>query len=292
MSDKYSIIFNPTANRGKAASALPKIEKFFNEHKLGYEILLTRRPDEATALAEELSKGGNIIIAAGGDGTIHEVVNGMKLRRNVLGLLPLGSGNDFANALGYSHRLSANLNIIEDNNIRDIDLGQIDGKVFINSLAIGFDAVVADKFNRSKKFLPGKAAYLRAIFSAIWQLRSYPIKIQTAELTDDKEVVMTAITNGHTYGGGLPINPTAKINDGLLNICVIEKLNRRYLTRNLPKLIKGKHGQLPEVTMFTSKKISLESDQGLPLALDGEIIEPQKKLTVNIIPKAIKIITK
>ncbi|MFC1662588.1 diacylglycerol/lipid kinase family protein [Patescibacteria group bacterium] len=293
MSNRYAIILNPTANRGKASSALPKIEKVLNENNKEYEIIVTRRPNEATEIAKRLvAAKQQIIIAAGGDGTVYEIINGIVNQDVQFGIIPLGSGNDFAQALGYGKNLKKNIKILLQGNKHKVDLGKVNGQYFINNVSIGFDAVVAKTFNKGKNIMLGKAAYVAAIFKALWRLKTYQFRLTTSEFDKELNITLVAITNTRSYGGGIPINPTARIDDGFLNLCLVDKMSRSYLIKSLPKLLKGKHAQLPEVKMMTAKKITISSRQPLPISYDGEVIEDKNHLAIEVLPSAIEIIGK
>ena len=270
---------------------IPSVIDFFNKWKINYKLKVTRKPREAEYIAREASKEYEVVVAIGGDGTINEVVNGVIGTNLTLAILPIGAGNDFAKALGLKKDIKKNLEIVLRGNVKKIDIGRVNNRYFINVLGIGFDAIVAQEMFARPKFLKGMPVYFYSLAKALKKYRFVNVKIYGDNIKEEKEVLMIAAANGNFFGGGFKITPTASIQDGFLDICIVEKMSRVYLLKNINKLIKGTHEKLPEVKIFKAKKIIIESNKELPVEYDGELLKGQKKLEIKVLPGALKVIS-
>lgn len=287
---KHFLILNPAANQGRAAKTIPQIQGFFSKWDLKYELAITKKPKEAIALAREASKKYEVIVAIGGDGTINEVVNGLVGRMTTMGIIPAGAGNDFSKALGLKNDLKENLEIILRGHVRKVDVGKVNDLYFINILGTGFDALVAESMATRPKYLKGLAAYLWGLAKTLKKYRFTRLKITADGFSEEKEYLMVAAANGEFFGGGFHLTPHASIEDGLLDVLLADKMTRNYLLKNLPKVIKGTHENLPEIKIFKSNKLIIESETELLCEYDGELLRGQKKLDISILPGALKVI--
>ncbi|MFA5069823.1 MAG: diacylglycerol kinase family protein [Patescibacteria group bacterium] len=287
---RYFLILNPAANQGRAAKIIPIIQEFFNKWDQKYELAVTKRPKEAVTLANQAAKKYDVVVAIGGDGTINEVVNGLMGSRAVFGLIPAGAGNDFSKALGLKNNLSENLEIILRGHVREVDVGKVNHLYFINILGTGFDALVAESMASRPKMLKGLAAYLWGLAKTLKRYRFTRLKLKTDGWSEEKEYLMVAAANGEFFGGGFHLTPHASIRDGFLDVLLADKMSRKYLLKNLNKVIKGTHENLPEIRIIKTKKLSIESEGELLCEYDGELLRGQKKLEIEILPRAIKII--
>jgi len=288
----FLLIFNPAANMERAAKMIPQVEEFFNKWKVNYNLAVTKRPREAESLAREQADNYDVVVALGGDGTINEVVNGCFGKKTTLGIVPLGAGNDFAKALGLKKKLRENLEIILMGREKKVDIGQVNQRYFVNVLGIGFDALVAQEMFDRPRFLKGLPVYFYSLLKAMKKYRFVKMNIKFDDKPKkDKELLILAVANGKFFGGGFKISPQASIKDGTFDICLVEKMSRFYLIKNILKLIRGTHDQLPEVKLYKSKQIVIESENELPIEYDGEILKKQKKLEIKVIPQALKVMT-
>jgi len=293
MFKKFYFIVNPAAGAGKKLSFLPEIQSFCQGHNLDFEIVLTKQPKQAIELACKAAKKYEVIIAAGGDGTVNEVVSGLIGSQAVLGILPIGSGNDFAKQVGYKRNLKKDLKILLESRTKLVDIGQVnDQYFFINGLGVGFDGEVATRVRSFMRYSKGFLAYLLAVLRTLATYKFHRVKITLDnDQVIEKEILLLATCNGTTYGGGFNVAPSAKIDDGVFTICLIDKLGRFYALRNIPKIMKGAHLKLPEVHMYTSKHVIIKSEDDLYAQVDGEILPLNKKFEVKILPGQIKVIT-
>ena len=270
---KLLFIINPVAGKGKTRDAIPIIEHFCRQRGIQYKIRETKGPGDATLIVQEHSTAYSAVIAAGGDGTVLEVTNGLSGKNIPLGILPLGSGNDFARAvkipIGMT-QLEKALNIIADTTPQFVDLVSFDGRVFLNIASIGFDAEIIRDLHKISHFIKGKSAYLISVF-----LKFITYKPKDVELLLDgrkiiTKVFLTAVCNGICYGGGMMVNPNGSITDGLLDVILIKPVPRYKIPFLLLKFIKGKHINLPYVTSYQCKEVHISSKENLAVNVDGE----------------------
>lgn len=290
---KHLFIINPKAGKGKTLNIIPEIKEIFKDSDEKFIIEITKRSGHATELVREyVTKENYRVYAVGGDGTLNEVVNGMINNESCIGVIPSGSGNDFFKSIYFEKKISSN--ILRDTikgETKLIDLGKMDDRYFLNISSVGIDAEVVDNAKKLKRygFISGKMAY---IISAVMTILKYKCKdIQL--IIDGTEIILNstllALANGRYYGGGMKVAPQADIQDGLLDICVINKLSRLKMLILFPKLIRGKHNEIKEVTFYKGKKIIVNSKEEIAINIDGEIIK-RKSVNFELFPQSIKFI--
>lgn len=294
MYKSYYFIVNPVAGQGKKLFFVSEITSFCQQKNLRYKVVMTHRPKEAIELAREASKKYEVIVAVGGDGTVNEVVNGIVDTNVKLGIIPIGSGNDFAKQMGLTYNLKKDLDILIQGNIRVVDLGMVNKKYyFINGLGVGFDGEVAYRVRDFLKYAKGFFGYLLSVFRTLATYKFYKVAFYIDnEKVKDEKILLIAICNGTTYGGGFKVAPSAKVDDGFFTVCFISKMSKFYAVRKIPKILKGTHVSLPEVSMYTGKNVKIKAEQDLFSQLDGEILPPMKEFEIEIIPNEITVIKK
>ncbi len=299
------VILNPHANRGDSKHKIDAGLQALSHSWLDFDVELTEHRGHAAEIAERATRDGiDIIVAAGGDGTVNEVANGI-LRAwegkeghapTALGLLPIGSGNDFAGGLGLDMGLQDAIDRLHRGHTRVIDVGCIEpasepSRYFVNVMGGGLDARINIEAQKIKR-LRGSAIYLVAIIKTILIYYRTP---QTTLRLDDGTIVfpmlMTLVANGPRLGGGFICAPDANHNDGLFDLCIVRKTTRLDMLRMIPKFMKGKHVGHPKVTMARTSSIEIDCPDGIPSQADGEVIGNHvKSMKVSIIPDRLKII--
>ncbi len=293
---KWFFIVNSTAGRGKTGKKISKLVTSLNEHKLDFEIELTKAALHATQLAQDaIKKGFHNIISVGGDGTLNEVVNGVMLSGKSeevnVGIIPEGGGNDFATGFNLSSKIDKAVEILQRLNIRKIDVGKIEDRYFINALGMGFDARAAQISNKIK-YLNGLPRYLLAVIKALVALKPFEAEVKLDNYSYNSPFLLIAVGNGKYTGGGFLITPEALVDDGFLDICFIKTITRRRLLSLLPSAIKGKHLKEPEVDLKQSKTIEVTTKTPLPFYTDGELPKLKNPLhfTIELLPKKLNLI--
>jgi len=300
---KLWIILNPAAGKGKAAKQHPKIERFLRNKWRNFEIITTKGPGDALNLARDLPINDNdITVAAGGDGTCNEVVNGLLTRGfsrpPVFGILPVGRGNDFASTPGISQDIEKALDLLIDAKEKPLDAGFVkggffpEGRYFINGIGIGFDTKVG--FEAAKMKLKSGITYAVGAIKMLIRYDPSPV-IQIRY--DGKEVtlpaVLVSIVNGRRMGGSFFMGPEALLDDGLLDICFVQHQKTRLkLLKIMSHYTKGTQGSCEGVNFDRGMKFSLNAlEGGMAVHCDGETVcYDGKELEITCIPKALRLI--
>ncbi|MCY6354275.1 diacylglycerol/lipid kinase family protein [Clostridium sp. ZS2-4] len=289
---KHLFIINPKAGKGKTLEIIPKIKKIFKEIKEEFIIEITERPGHATELVRNyVKKESYRVYAVGGDGTLNEVLNGMVNSGSCLGVIPNGSGNDFVRSI-YEKTVFENIlkNTILGET-KEIDLVEINNRCFINISSIGIDAEVTYNARKLKRlpFISGGLAYILSVFITIFKYKCRYIQLKIDDKEIESTITLLTLANGKYYGGGMKVAPYADLQDGILDLCIIDKLSRIRMLTLFPKLIKGKHEEIKEVSFHKGRKITLAAEEEIAVNIDGEIIKSQQ-IQCNIIPKGINVI--
>ena len=296
------VILNPWSGRGRGAKLRGQVERGLKSSGMPFELVETTGPGHATGLAREASLGGvQRLLVAGGDGAIHEAVNGLMevplaedgATRTALGVIPLGTGNDFAKLLGV-YRLPpevAALRMMRAGEDR-FDLGRVLGEYFDNIMGVGFDAEVVRHANGIRR-LRGVAVYLAAIYRTFVTFRAPRLEVASREHTESGPMMMLGACIGVCGGGSFYLAPQADPRDGLLDVCLIRKVGLATFLRSVPKVMKGTHTTLDEVSLFRTKSVTIRSPDGSPLLLqlDGELREPGvPEVEVTIEPRRLRVL--
>jgi len=302
-SSRIKVIVNPRAGWGYAAGIAPRITGHLSSLGADFELVHTRAAGEAIELARRAAEDGfGVVVAVGGDGTSHEVVNGLMEHAaqvgnghvvGTLGCIAAGSGNDFAVMNGTPVDVEAACRQIVGGQTQRVDVGRvtIDGKLtryFDNAVGIGFDALVT---MATKKFpnLRGFALYVPAVLRTIFVTLSSPV-VRMA--LDDQESVestlMTVVCNGPREGGTFLVAPNARADDGLFDVLTIDKMSRVGMLGMIPRVMKGTHLSHKRVHLRRAKRIRIESDDPLFLHVDGEILcDHAHAVEIEILPSSL-----
>ena len=299
MPQKIKLILNPTANHGHSLQKAADLRSLMANHNADWGG--TEYPGHATDLARQAGEQGyDLVVAVGGDGTVHEVVNGLmqvpQASRPALGIVPLGSGNDFAHILNIPEEPGEALLSAVNGQPHSLDVGSVRDEndrleYFNNTIGMGFDSVV-NLYTRKITVIHGFLMYFIALIITI--LRSFDpidLHVETDLETWDLNSLMLALGNGPREGGGFIITPEAKLDDGLLNYVTIKKISRLMMLRLVPEVMRGTHGRFKQVRMGTCRRMTVTSQQPLYIHCDGEIYAgfgtDVRKLAIQILPNSI-----
>jgi YegS/Rv2252/BmrU family lipid kinase len=299
MPNKIKLILNPTANHGKSLQQAADLRMLMINHNADWAG--TEYPGHATELARQAGEQGyDLVVAVGGDGTVHEVVNGLMQvppeSRPALGIVPLGSGNDFAHILGIPAEPGEALLSAVNGQPHSLDVGSVRDEndrleYFNNTIGMGFDSVV-NMYTRKITVVHGLLMYFVALILTIF--RSFDpidLHVETDQETLDLHSLMLALGNGPREGGGFIITPDAKLDDGLLNYVTVKKMSRLMMLRLVPEFMRGTQGRFKQVRMGTCRRMNITSQQPLYIHCDGEIYAgfgtDVRKLSIQILPNSI-----
>ncbi len=302
---KIKIILNPVSGMGNGAKQLPRIRDIFDRSGLEYDITITEKVWDAAKAAEKAALDGYPgVVAAGGDGTNNEVINGLMAARSsvgnlpVFGVLPVGRGNDFAFGAGVPSTISRAVEIIIAQNSTPLDVGLItggdypEGRYFGNGIGIGFDTMVGLEAAKLK-FIHGPITYA---WGAIVTLFKYPrapsLKVTYNGSTQNVESSQVSILNGSRMGGTFFMAPEGKVDDGVLDLCMpVKHISRINMVKLMLQYTKGTQAKNPIITMARSSEYLVEAVSGsLVCHADGETIcIDGKELRIECVPDALRI---
>lgn len=305
---KTFVILNPISGVGRALKAWPHIEKALHDGGLKFDAVQSNAPCHAISLAERAKRDGyETIIAVGGDGIVHEIVNGIMRATNgaaggTLGVIPVGSGNDFAKMIPLApHNWQTAVQKILVGHSRWFDVGKITVdtpahcgdehlRYFDNSFDTGFGAQVS-RYSHVP-ILTGTAMYLVAIFRTMVNYFIPRLKITLADGTlIEQKSTMTVATIGRCFGGGFWIAPQAEVDDNLLDVLVAVELGRIGILQLLPKVMKGTHIGDPRIAFYRSPRVVIESPDPLAIECDGEVPwTDAHRIEVEVFPKRLRVI--
>jgi diacylglycerol kinase (ATP) len=231
----------------------------------------------------------DVLVSAGGDGTHHHVLNGLFGSEIPLGLIPLGTGNDFAAALGIPADPRAAAAILLQGRARQVDVARVGSTVYGCVAGVGFDSVVTRFANERVRRVRGRLAYTWAILRCLTRYRTEPLELRSDVRDFSGAVVFAVVGNHSTYGGGVKIAPLARMDDGLLDVCIVPPMGLLELLRWIPRAYRGEHLAHPRIVYFQAKHISLASSSRLELFGDGEFIT-ELPATIEVAPRSVRVI--
>jgi len=285
------VILNPTADRGEAGRRERELRAALEEAGLEYKLVRTEAPGHASELAREAARAGvPLVVAAGGDGTVNEVAQGLVDTEVPLGVLPIGSGNDYARALGISKELRAAARRIATAEPQRVDVGLVKDRYFLNSLGMGIDGQIAWDYRRMR-FLKGELGYLAATLLEIIRFRSFHAEVEADGWSFSGRLLTTAVMNGPYAGGGFYLAPQARPDDGQLDLVFLGNYPRVVRFSVLPKTRDGSYLALSRVQHRRARVARIVADRPLPVHMDGELLpEPVSRLEVELRPKALLVV--
>jgi YegS/Rv2252/BmrU family lipid kinase len=256
------------------------------------EVAVTERPGHARELARSaLTRGARIVLAWGGDGTLNEVGSALAFGDVPLGIVPAGSGNGLASELGTDFRPERAIADALRATPRAIDVGEVNGRLFVNLAGVGFDAHVAAEFDRSG-IRRGLAGYVRIAGRALLTYRPQQYAITTPDSCRVSRAVLVTIANSAQFGNGARIAPGAVVDDGWLDLVVVEERARWRTVCHVPRLFNGTVDRIPECGLCRIRQATIECDRPMVFHVDGEPVADGAKLEVRVHPRALRVAVK
>jgi len=307
MSTEWFVIVNPNAGKRKGQHDWLTIARLLGDAGIEFINIFTEHRDHAMQLAKKyIEKGFRNIIVVGGDGTLNEVVNGIFTQKHVhpsevtLAMIPVGTGNDWCRMFNIPNDYKESIALINQGPrfIQDIgmvkyfsSLGQEKTRYFLNMAGMGFDALVARKTNTQKeKGKGGPFSYFINIFSSLFYHKSSRTTIELDHETLNQEVFSMSVGICQYNGGGMKQAPNAKPDDGLFDLTIIRPIGKFKIIRNVIKLFDGSFTRLPEVSTYTSARITIKSIIPIYIEVDGESLG-HTPFEFNILPQSLKVVT-
>lgn len=302
MSDAtMALICNRRSGRGSVARALPLVEEALKERDLGYELHHTEHPGHAIELTRSaLDRGIRLVVAVGGDGTIHEVVNGMMeedravVTGATLGVVAAGTGSDFIKTFGLPAAPKVAVSHLDGDNSFPIDVGKITymengaerTRYFANIAEVGLGPAVVARAQRLPRWL-GPAVYLFAFWLTIRKHRAANVVVDLVDRSYEGKMNNMVVANGQFFGGGMKIAPKAAPTDGVLDV-QIEHARKREAIALMPKIFRGEHLPHPDIEEFKRARLSITSDRPLLIEADGEVLG-HTPARFELLPEAIRL---
>lgn len=292
--EKMHFIVNPAANRERSGRVLGDLSKMLGENGIAPEWHITSGPGEARTIAEGIPED-EVVVAVGGDGTVHEVSSACIGTGRAMGILPTGSGNDYIKAFGSGRSLREAVGVLVSGEVRTVDAGEVNGVTFNNGLGIGFDAEVAEGVSVAPAYLGGTGRYLWSIGRLLVGFGCHRATLtfrgsEGSEEVVEAETILVAAALGTTYGARFRLAPKARLDDGLFDVVWSEKINRRDVLRILPSALgDGLHGH-KEINLKRTSALTVELPEAVPAHVDGEMLAPTTRFEVKILPGALRVI--
>lgn len=288
------VILNPVAGRYRAGRQQTTLRYLLTQtaQQVGcrWQMRVTTRPGEATELARQAAANGTpIVVAAGGDGTLGEVANGLVGTTTHLGVLPLGTGNDFARCVGISQNLAVAVETLFTGKPCKVDLGRVGDRYFINVAGCGFDAAVAQRVNRGFRLLHGTAAYVAAVYQTLITFKAVQMRLIIDGEPISERALLCTVANSQSYGGGMRIAPLAQVDDGWLDVCLVKAVGKMEFMRIFPRVFTGTHITHPRFMMRKAKRIEVESEPPVPVLVDGDVIGSTPAV-FQVYPEAVHVV--
>lgn len=290
-----TVILNPVAGGGKAGRARDRLARAFAGAGWVVEIVTTERPGHATEVAAQAARDGvERVIAVGGDGAVHEVANGLLAagRGAVLGVVPTGTGNDFAKLTGvYKHSVERAVARLVAATPRRFDAGKVLGEFFVNTMGFGFGPAVVRTRN-AMPALKGFLSYLVPVLRTFASFRPPLIDVRADAYVERGNMMMVEVCNGTTAGGSYRFAPGADPTDGWLDVCLIRAVSLPRFLSALPRVMRGTHGRMKEVTIVRARTLTVRTPESpLILHLDGELRMPDVgECTVTVEPGCLNVL--
>lgn len=288
--ERYCLISNRTSGSGSAGAYIDRMRTMLEARGVDFEIRETQYPGHATELSKAaVEEGFDVIVAVGGDGTLRETALAVVHTDRVLGLLPCGTGNDYARAVGIPTDAEAALDILLNGENRVVDAGQANDQIFFNIAGFGFDVDVLDYTEEYKpKCKKGETAYRLGVLKAVLGLKLRKTTLTFPDGSIERNVLMAAAGVGTHFGGGMNVLPESDMSDGLLDVCIAHDVNRLKLLRLFPRFIKGKHVGMSVITYRKATEVSVVCDPVSRIEVDGERMDGTP-VTFRVLPGALTI---
>lgn len=230
-------------------------------------------------------------VAVGGDGTVSEVAAACTGTGRTLGVLPLGSGNDYVKALGIGTKLRRALEVLVSGKTRVVDVGETNGVMFNNGLGIGFDAEVAAGVAVAPAYLGGFGRYMWSVGRLLWGFRCHDAVLKLdGSRTVESKTILVAVALGTTYGARFRLAPRAVLDDGLFDVVWSEEIGRGEVLKLIPRAFGSTLPDHPKVHTERAREVEIEMAEGVPAHVDGEILEPTRNFHARVLPGALRVV--
>jgi YegS/Rv2252/BmrU family lipid kinase len=288
VSAPIALLANPSAADGRSLKCLDLVRAELERRGVEYRVATPSGRDAARAVAREAAERGETVAAVGGDGTIGLIAGALRGTPGRLAVIPAGRGNDLARVLGIPENPVEAAGVALDGEERTVDVGDVDGVPFIGIASLGFDSD-ANRIANEAKFVKGNLVYLYAALRALAGWKHASFRVVVDGVAHDVHGWSVAVANSKAYGGGMYVAPQAELDDGEFDIVMGSASSKWTFLKDLPKVFKGTHGELPYVQTLRGKKVELSADRPFTIYADGDPIG-ELPATVGISPRSLNIL--
>ena len=287
------LIANPTAGGGKAGKLIGKADAILRDLRVDHQVLVTESAqDMEDTCHREAEAGAAVIAVIGGDGTVSCAANGLIGTDASLAVLPAGTGDDFARAIGARGFESAVRFLANPKTVR-IDAVRLDvggrHRHFVNVAGAGFDSEVNETANGMTVSLGGVGTYLVALAKTLRKFIPADYVVTIDDETISLDAMLVVVGSGMSFGGGMKVLPRASLNDGLLDVCIVEALSKGAFLRAFPKVYTGSHTAHPKVRMAKAKTVRIHANRAIQVYADGERVGPLPA-SFEVVPAALSVV--
>jgi YegS/Rv2252/BmrU family lipid kinase len=264
------------------------IEKAFLRSDWDFDIKILRERGDGAAEARRAAEANlDLVVGVGGDGTLHDIGNGLVATRTALGIVPYGSGNGYARALGIPLDPQRAVQSLQSGSAVPLDVGEVAGSFFLSTAGVGLDATVGQEFEKSP--IRGGIPYFGIAFRELLAYQPVAVRIEIGESQHEFRSLLVTVANTNQFGLGAVIAPKARPDDGLLDVVVIEEVSVLEALLQTPKLFLGEIDQLPNVKIFQTPRVRVVLDRKVPGHLDGEPSDLPSEITFAVRPGALRV---
>jgi diacylglycerol kinase (ATP) len=287
------VVANPTAGGGKAGRLIGKVDSILRDLRVEHRILVTDSPAEMEASCRrEAEAGASIVAVIGGDGTVSCAANGLVGSDTAMAVVPAGTGDDFARAIGVSRFDTAVKRLAAPHIVR-LDVVRVtaagSARCFVNVAGAGFDSEVNETANAMRIRLGGTVTYLLALVSTLRRFTPAHYVVTIDGDRTELDAMLVVVGSGISYGGGMKVLPDSALDDGELDVCIVEALSRLDFLRAFPKVYTGSHGSHPKVRLMRARAVSVEANRAIQVYADGERIGPLPA-AFDVMPDALSVV--
>ncbi len=284
------LVLNPAADSGRSGRRRAQITEVLEGGGVRPVWHVTKRSGDAYEIVRGLPDGMPAV-AVGGDGTVHEVAAACVGTGRIMGILPLGTGNDYVKALGIGDDLGLALGVLLDGRVRVVDAGEVNGVPFNNGLGIGFDAEVAEGVERAPSYLGGPGRYAWSVARLFWGFRCHGATLRLGgETVVESKTILVAVALGTTYGSMFRLAPGAVLDDGLFDVVWSEEVSRTEVLGLIPSALWGTLTDRKKVHVARAEEVEVQMSESVPAHVDGEVLSPTTKFRARVLPGALRVI--
>jgi YegS/Rv2252/BmrU family lipid kinase len=287
--DRHLLLVNPSAGAGRARELLPAAQRALRARGIEFRRVFTEGLEHGCREAEAAARAGEVTVVMSGDGLIGQVGGALAGTGGALGLIPGGRGNDLARVLGIPDDVDGAVDVLATGEVREIDVGEVNGRRFLGVASCGFDSD-ANRIANEAKWLKGHLVYAYAALRALagWRQATFNVT-----LDGDRRAFRgygLAAANSRAYGGGMYVAPDAELDDGLLDVVTLAEVGKlRFLTGILPKVFDGGHVEQPEIGVARAAEVQIDADRAFAVYADGDHLT-DLPATVRLLPRALRVI--